>query len=148
MTDTEVALDGTNIESVVPLYVSVFNAPPWNDGWTEEAAAERLHAFAAFPRFHGIAVLRSGAAIAFALGWGERWTTGWHFHLKEMCVASDQQHQQIGSRLLRSIEGRLAVAGFEGIYLQTGANVPAREFYEAKGFRDLGLVSLSKQVGS
>ncbi|MES3001081.1 MAG: GNAT family N-acetyltransferase [Pseudomonadota bacterium] len=148
MTDAEVALDGTNIQSVVPLYMSVFNDPPWNDGWTAEAAAERLHAFAAFPRFHGIAIFRSEAAIAFALGWGERWTTGWHFHLKEMCVAAGQQDQQIGSRLLASVETRLAAAGFEGIYLQTGGNVPARGFYEAKGFRDLRLVSLSKRLAT
>ena len=135
-----------NVASVVELYVSVFNAPPWNDGWSPAVAEERLRSFASFPRFHGMAALEGVEPVALALGWGERWTTGWHFHLKEMCVSASVRRKGVGSRLLRGLEERLAGDGFERVYLQTGRTGPARSFYESAGFRDLNLVSLGKRV--
>ena len=139
-------LSTENIASVVGLYVTVFNSPPWNDGWTSDAADERLRSFVSFPRFRGIAALEQGQPVGLALGWGERWTTGWHFQLKEMCVAEEARRRGVGARLLRALEEHLASDGFERIYLQTGQSAPARVFYESAGFRDLKLVSLGKRV--
>jgi GNAT superfamily N-acetyltransferase len=143
---TEIPLTPDNVELVVDLYVSVFNAAPWEDGWSPAAAEERLRHFTLFPRFAGLAVLENGQAIGMALGWGERWTTGWHFHLKEMCVSSGARRSRIGLGLMQSIERRLASEGFERIYLQTGQTAPARAFYESAGFGDLGLVALGKRI--
>jgi ribosomal protein S18 acetylase RimI-like enzyme len=80
------------------------------------------------------------------LGWNERWTRGWHFHLKEMCVATALQRQGIGRRLIDELENRLAGRGVHRVFLETGESAPARRFYEASGYRNFRLVSLAKSI--
>jgi len=81
-----------------------------------------------------------------ALGWGERGVTGWHFHLKEMCVDSASQRRGLGVMLLSSLERDLARDKFDRVYLETRASSPSLEFYEACGYRNIGLISLSKRI--
>ena len=73
-------LSSANITSVVPVYMNVFNAAPWNDGWTEGAATERLQSFAKFPEFLGLSVCLDGVVSGFGLGWAERWVNDWQYH--------------------------------------------------------------------
>jgi aminoglycoside 6'-N-acetyltransferase I len=135
-----------NICSFVGLYISVFNAPPWNDGWSETAVAERFESFARMPSFQGSALLVDKQPAALVFGWGERWVNRWHFHISELCVAPSMQRQNIGSNLLSSFEQKLIQAGFERVFLETGMSMPARQFYEKLGYKDLGLVSLGKRI--
>ena len=133
-----------DVTQVVDLYLAVFNAPPWNDGWTLAVAAERLAAIAACPRYQGWVAVEDAAPLAFALGWGERWTTGWQFHLKEFAVLPSCQRRGIGSGLLRTLEQQLATQGFQRVELQTAHAAPARRFYERHGFQDMHLASMGK----
>lgn len=135
-----------NIARFASLYASVFNAPPWHDGWSVESASERLHAFSVFPAFHGMGLLRAAEPVGLVLGWGERWTTGWVFHLKEMCVHPASQGQGLGTQLMSAVEEKLRRHGFRGIHLQTGREVPARLFYERSGFQPSDLVTLRKRL--
>ncbi len=50
-----------------------FNEEPWNDGWSEQAAFERLSIFTRIPNFHGIALTIDGEPTAMALGWASVW---------------------------------------------------------------------------
>lgn len=142
----EIRVDFQNIGSFAQLYISVFNAPPWSDGWSIDAVVERLESFARMPRFFGVGLIHEGEPVALALGWGERWVTGWHFHLKEMCVKPDCQGQGVGKTLLASLECALSSQAYERIYLETGIAAPARGFYEASGYSDIHLVSLSRRI--
>lgn len=139
-------LDAETVEEFAGLYCAVFNAPPWSDGWTEAAATERLQAFLSMPRSLALGLAVDGRPAALAVGWGERWVGDWHFHLKEMCVAPPLQGGGVGRELMRRLEKRLAEAGFSRVYLETGRSAPARGFYEAQGYADLGLVCLSKRL--
>lgn len=141
-----VPLSLDNIAELAPLYCSVFNSPPWNDGWTEAAAIERLESFAKYPRFHGLALFKDGAPAALVLGWGERWVHGWVFHIKELCVRTETQNQGIGHRLMLSFEEALSTESFQSVYLQTGENAPARSFYSKLGYEKFGIVSLRKRL--
>jgi len=134
-----------NISEFVPLYRSVFNAPPWNDGWTEAVAAERLASFAQSPAFQGMGLSMHGEAIGLVLGWGERWVQGWVFHIKEMCIHERYQGQGFGAKLMRGFEEHLQARGFMSANLQTGESVPARKFYEGLGYKQSGYVSLLKK---
>lgn len=143
-----VPLSSANTDKMVPLYRSVFNTDPWNDGWTHEAASERLASFAKYPEYFGLSLWVQGTVAGFALGWAERWATGWQFHLYEMCIAVEQQRRGYGHALLKEFERHLVQQGRSAIFLQTGAAVPARRFYEACGFRDRGLIVLGKRCAN
>ena len=109
-----------NIASFARLYQSVFNGPPWHDGWSEEGVLERLTSFAQYPKFCGLGCLIDENPVALALGWGERWVGGWHFHIKELYVASEVQRQKVGTKLLSAFELELSRQGYKRVFLETG----------------------------
>lgn len=146
MPDTFLEISAQNIEQFIPLFVGVFNAPPWSDGWTFNSAQERLRAFAQFPQFKGLGFIQNGEPVALILGWGERWVDGWVFHVKEMCVAKDLQGEGIGTNLLAEFEQQLKALGYVNIYLQTGTSAPARAFYEKAAYGLDDYVALSKDL--
>lgn len=115
--DQLIEISTENFQQFALLYQEVFNAPPWSDGWTVLAATERLGSFATMPTFKGLAICRQQQPIGLVLGWGERWVNGWLFHIKEMCVHADYQHQGVGKKLIREFERSLAQNGFTGITL-------------------------------
>jgi aminoglycoside 6'-N-acetyltransferase I len=139
-----VPIAAENIREYVPLYVSVFNAAPWNDGWSEDSAFERLTSFAAMPKFRGLAIIEEHSPIGLVLGWGERWVKGWVFHVKEMCIAESRQRKGLGKVLMQGLEDSLLAEGFTGVYLQTGRSAPAKDFYQSLGYSEMPIVSLRK----
>ena len=141
-------ITAANVEAFVPLFVSAFGAPPWNVPWSAEAAGERLAAFCTFPRFRGFGLRIDGEPAGLVLGWGERWSRGWVFHVKEMCVAPALQHRGLGRALLARFERALAEDRYESIYLETSGLEPSRAFYEKQGYAPLDLVSLQKRIRS
>ena len=62
-----VQIDRNSILAFADLYVSVFNAAPWNDGWSVEAVRERFHSFFQYPSFFGLGHVENAlpAALAF-----------------------------------------------------------------------------------
>lgn len=136
----------TDVDAFVPVFVDAFGAPPWNVRWCHDAAAERLAAFAAHPRFRGLGLYVDDEPAALALGWGERWTAGWVFHIKELCVAPGRQGRGIGTGMLRRFEKTLEAEGYAGFYLETSSESKSRDFYEKSGYDALDLVSLRKRL--
>lgn len=123
--------------AVVPgcadLFVSVFNAEPWHDGWTVSSAARRLTDMVNTPGFVGVAVLgEDGQVDGAALGHTEQWVSGRHFYLQEMFVRRNQQRRGHGRRLLAELRQRLP--DVEVMYLMTDQETPAQSFYEREGF--------------
>jgi aminoglycoside 6'-N-acetyltransferase I len=143
---TFVLLNAENISTVVPLYCNVFNSEPWNDGWTEGVAFERLNTFVKYPTFLGVAVLDGSAVLGFALGWAERWVDDWQFHLYEMCVDSNKQGQGHGRRLIAELEKLAKARAYTGVFLKTAANAPAKQFYEACGYRPRDMIVMGKRL--
>ena len=141
-----VQLDPENILEFAELYVAVFNASPWNDGWALEAVRERFLSFSNFPSFFGLGHITDGLPDALSFGWSERWVNGWHFHLKEMCVAPRVQRQGVGGKLISELQQRLLRQGISRVFLETGNSAPARSFYERHGYKQLSLVSLAKSI--
>ena len=141
-----VELNEDSILHFSDLYLSVFNAAPWNDGWSVAAVVERFQSFSKYPTFYGLGHTIEGTPNGLAFGWSERWTNGWHFHLKEMCVAPSVQRQGVGGKLLSELEQRLLRQGIGRIFLETGSSAPARTFCERQGYRQLSLLSLAKSI--
>lgn len=125
------------LDACVSLYVDTFNAPPWNESWGADDAAQRLGDFLATPRANGVCSLNSdGAVVGFALGHLERSGGEDHFLLKEMCVRTSMQRQGHGTRLLEALAKELAHV--RHWYLLTARDSDASAFYERNGFRPAG----------
>ena len=147
MNTTFATVKPSEVEGFAELYANVFNAPPWQDGWSVPAAAERLRSLAASPRFEALGAFQAGNPVGLVLGSGERWVKGWVLHLREMFVATSLQRSGVGGRLLAQFEASL-VGGYTGVYLQTGARVPAHAFYASCGYGAIDLVSMRKHIGA
>ncbi|MEI9935692.1 MAG: GNAT family N-acetyltransferase [Pseudomonadota bacterium] len=147
MATVDVSLMGLDdLDEVASLYQRTFNAPPWNEGWTIDAANERLSRILAGPNGLGVLASRDGAPIAFALGYLETWVSGMHFQLKEMCTVPGQQHQGIGTFVLEFLLRVLKERGVIQVFCETRAGVPAEAFYRRAGFRTLNVVALGKRL--
>ncbi|TQM65176.1 acetyltransferase (GNAT) family protein [Humibacillus xanthopallidus] len=126
-----------DLDACVSLYVDTFNAPPWNESWTDDDAAQRLGDFLATPRAYGVCSLSSdGQVLGFALGHLERSQGDDHFLLKEMCVRTSMQREGHGTRLLQALTDHLAHV--RHWYLLTARDSDASAFYERNGFRPAG----------
>jgi len=134
-----------DVEDFASLYVEVFNAPPWQDGWSVPVAAERLRSMASAPRFEALGAYQEGQRVGLVLGNGERWVHGWALHLREMFIAPNVQRSGIGRQLLAEFEHALA-GRYQNVYLQTGSRVPAHQFYASCGYAAIDLVSMRKRV--
>lgn len=121
----------------VALYVDTFNAPPWNESWKAEDAAQRLGDSLATPRAHGVCSRDSdGELLGFAVGHLERSGVDDHFLLKEMCVRPSRQREGHGTRLLGALAKHLE--DVRHWYLLTARDSDASAFYERNGFRPAG----------
>ena len=147
MPTVDVSLMGLDdLQDAASLYQETFNAPPWNEGWDTEAASQRLEAILAAPNGLGVMASRDGTPVAFALGYLERWVSGTHFQLKEMCTAPSEQRQGIGKLVLDFLVRTLKERGTSQLFCETRSNVPAEAFYRGAGFRTLNVVALGKRL--
>lgn len=142
---TLVDLNTENIGICVPMYCSVFNEEPWNDGWSADAAFERLVAFSKIPRFEGLALVENNEAVAIVLGWGERLPEGWTFLIKELCVHIDYRRSGLATELMISFEKVITAEGYSSAYLETLEDGPSSEFYASLNYRKIPLVMLRKR---
>jgi aminoglycoside 6'-N-acetyltransferase I len=124
-----------DIAELTRLYVACFNSPPWNDGWTQEAARERLEDLLAARQARGVVAFIGVDAVGMLLGQKERWIDSHHFNLVEMCVLPSNQRQGIGRALLAHLVRELEVEGASKLYLMTAPESHASAFYSKQGFR-------------
>lgn len=125
----------TDVDALTALFVDCFNAPPWNDGWSYEAAFERLSAMLAARYARGYVAVVDGRLVGMLLGQKERWVADYHFALQEMCVRPSLQRSGIGSQLLRHAVRELRAEKVEKMYLITSPGDAAEAFYAKLGFR-------------
>ena len=78
------------------------------------------------------------------LGWGERWSRGWIFLIKEMCVDASHRRSGMGKELMSTFETDLIEEGYVGAFLETLGDGPSSDFYAALGFDKIPLVILRK----
>jgi GNAT superfamily N-acetyltransferase len=134
-------LTGDDLSACASLYIETFGAPPWNESWRAEDAAQRLGDFIATPRAHGVCLRAPDSTVlGFAVGHVERSGAEDHFLLKEMCVRGANQRQGHGTRLLEALTERLG--DVKHWYLLTARDSDASAFYERNGFRPAGRMAV------
>ncbi|MGD6804490.1 GNAT family N-acetyltransferase [Rossellomorea aquimaris] len=128
-------LSEENIEVCTKLYTYVFNSEPWNDGWEEIDARERLSDIFNNRKFLGLGICdEESKLIGFLAGYTERWLDSHHFYLNEMCVTTGLQSKGIGTRLVNELEDICQESNINRIYLLTAREGQAEAFYEKSGY--------------
>ena len=132
------------IDELTKLFVDTFNAPPWNDMWTEKSARTRLRDIIRMPNFFGGAEYRDERLVGLIMGHGEMSFDGIHFQILEFCVANDMKGQGIGTQMLGEFLDYLDRKGVTSVYLLTMRGEASEDFYAAHGFdtvRDMCIMS-------
>ncbi len=124
----------SDLDALTAVFISCFNEPPWNDGWTFAVARERLAAILESRLFCGAVAFIDEEPVGLVLGQKERWVDAFHFNLQEMCVRSSHQRRGLGRSLLAHLKQELRRDGVSKMYLITGPDGPADAFYSAAGF--------------
>lgn len=123
------------IDDLAPLFIDVFNSPPWNESWSIEQAKEKLLDIINTPRFYGMAEYSGDNMVGLIMGHGEQCFDGIHFHILEFCVARSMQGKGIGSRMLDEFTECLYENGICNIYLLTMRGNRTEGFYQKSGFK-------------
>lgn len=143
-------LSEEDINECTKLYTYVFNGKPWNDGWEEKDAKERLTDIFGNRNFLGVGMCdEEDNLIGFLLGYTERWLDSNHFYLNEMCVMTELQSKGIGSRLIEKFENICQESNIDRIYLLTAREGQAESFYKKNGYYvSPKMVMMSKRLES
>ena len=130
ITDMELS----HIAEYAELFVSVFNAEPWNDEWTKETAQIRIENMMKTNTFIGKALYAGNDLKGLIWGQKKQHYNGMHFHIEEFCVKTPEQNKGFGSALLKALEGALSEIGVSNIYLITSKGDKTEGYYSKRGF--------------
>lgn len=127
----------SDIKDLARLMVSVYNAPPWNDKWTEETAFESLVTLLEFPTFYGNIIIDEDRIIGAIMGHTRRYATETTYYIDEFFVSEEYRRKGVASNLYKSTIDELKKLGVNGAFFTTLRNTPAYNFYIKMGAWDL-----------
>ena len=100
-------IEKDDLAALAAMYVETFNAPPWNDAWSQETAEIRLRQMAEAKTFYGICAFEGEMLCGMIFGFAEQFYDGVLFEIKEFCVKNASRGNGIGSAIYREFEKRL-----------------------------------------
>lgn len=123
-----------HIDALSVLFAETFNAPPWNESWSAEAAKKRLHQLICVEDFYGICAYSGQELCGLILGSSEQYFDGMTFQIKEFCVKNSLRGKNLGSQLLDEFEFRLKQQGIIRVTLLTVRHNATEGFYSRRGY--------------
>ena len=143
-------LTAEHLPQACRMFMAAFNAPPWNDAWTEETAGRRLAQLLGHQEALGLAAYTEDGFAGWILGEREQYYDGVVFQVKEFCVDAAYQAQGLGAKILGELERRLLAEGVKEITLLTSTDEKPRRFYGRQGYREsdkMGLMAKELRRG-
>ena len=134
ITDMELS----HVAEYADLFVSVFNAEPWNDSWTKETAQIRIENMMKTGTFIGKGLYTDNDLKGIIWGQKEQYYNGTHFQIQEFCVKTSEQNKGYGNTLLKALEKTLSEIGVKNIYLITSKGEKTEGYYAKRGFSTSG----------
>ena len=129
-------------------YAEVYNAPPWNDQWTQVLALEKLSEMMDCCGAFGLVCYDEDDAFSgVILGSSEIYFNCKQFFIKDFFVPIPLQGKGIGTLLMAEFEKRLADMGIDKVYLVTSNGEQTEGFYKRRGFNTWnGMVLMGKNI--
>lgn len=126
-------------KSLYPLlakhYVETYNAPPWNDQWTETLAFEKFVEMMDCRGAFGLVCYDDNDNFSgVILGNPEIYFDCKQFFIKDFFVPLSLQGKGVGSLLMAEFEKRLTAMGISKVYLFTSKGERTEDFYKNRGF--------------
>ncbi len=123
-----------DVDVLAQSFMRTFNAPPWNDTWTEKTASDRLYELYRMPGSYGLVFWNDHKPIGAVLGREDTYFDGIFFQIIECWVEPAHQGQGIGKKLVAELKEILQSRGIKKIYLTTLHTDATVKFYERCGF--------------
>lgn len=135
-------------EEIKVFFRDVFTNEPWNDDWSDDGQLTMyITELICSANSLTYAMYDGEEMAALSMGHIKHWYSGTEYYIEELCVRTDLQGKGIGTAFVEHIESSLRDMGIKHIFLQTGKNMPAYEFYLRRGFAELTEhVSFAKDV--
>lgn len=127
----------SDLKDLSKLMVSVYNAPPWNDKWTEESAFESLNTILQFPKFYGNLIVDENKIIGAIMGHIRNYSTETTYYIYEFFISDKNRRQGFATKLYNKTIDELKELGISGAFFTTLRNSPAYNFYIKEGAWDL-----------
>ena len=136
-------------EAIKELFTDVFTGEPWNDDWSD---GEQLDLYIEDLCGQGYSLTfglyDGGELIGISMGDIKHWFRGTEYLINELCIKTDRQGTGAGTFFLTEIEKAVKEMGIKQIFLLTGRDVPAYNFYKKNGYvEESNTVPLSKYIG-
>ena len=136
-------------EAIKALFTGVFTGEPWNDDWSDSKQLDcyiddlcgQVYSLT-FGLYDG------GELIGISMGDIRHWFRGTEYLINELCIKTDRQGTGAGTFFLKEIEKAVKEMGIKQIFLLTGRDMPAYNFYKKNGYvEESNTVPLSKYIG-
>lgn len=127
----------SDLKELAKLMVSIYNAPPWNDKWTEETALESLYTILEFPKFYGNVIVDGDKIIGAIMGHNRRYATETTYYIYEFFVSDKYRRKGVATNLYKNTIDELNELGISGAFFTTLRNSSAYNFYVKQGALDL-----------
>lgn len=127
----------TDLAECTKLFMSTFNAPPWNDKWTYDAAYNRLKDIINTPGFYGLIGKEDEEIKIVALGCVQHWYDGEVYELKELFARKELRGQGFGTQMMNNLTNRLKERGIKSFWLITVEGDRTEKFYNNNGFKKI-----------
>ena len=119
------------------LYTKVFNAPPWNDSWTDEATRRCLGDLSERKRFIGYTLWENDVLVGAVFAHAKTFYKGDEIYIDELFISPECQRKGYGQKLMSEIEKYACENKITAITLLTAKDQPAFSFYKKHGYRHL-----------
>ena len=123
------------------LFIQVFNAPPWNDQWTNERAQIRLQDFIDNKRFIGFTFWDNDTLVGAVFAHMNTFYRGDELFIDELFISTAHQRKGYGMLLMDTIETFAKENNCVNITLLTGRGKPSFDFYEKLGYKSSDFIA-------
>ncbi|MBN2039075.1 MAG: GNAT family N-acetyltransferase [Spirochaetes bacterium] len=135
------------LKECINTFIRVYNAPPWNNQWTFDAALVHLTNMVNTPGFIGYVSLENSKVVAACIGHIKCWWDSKEYFIDDFFVDDSKQRSGYGSELLEYIQKDMPGRDIKSITIVIGKNSPADNFYDKNKFDTLeSLVFKMKKI--